>query len=193
MAWFAVWLLHACPPAQPLFSCQPIAWLADRQMYCHFSAWHADRQLRPLSPPASSTQLRRQLRRAVPRRRTLQHRKSRCECGPASQGVDGCPSCDPPMHCLCSSLGFHDGPLVSSPRLLPQDFCACCDDKGGKNGDKDCKKSYDKKCKPPGSECSSVNPQVTAGSCSTGLERSSDPCTFALGSSAHPAVHIIPL
>jgi hypothetical protein len=43
----------------------------------------------------------------------------------------------------------------------PDDFCACCDDKGGKNGDPDCKKSYDKKCPPPpGSTCDTVNPNV---------------------------------
>ena len=53
-----------------------------------------------------------------------------------------------------------DGGLCST--VNPDDFCQCCDDKGGKNGDSSCKSGYSKKCKKVGTTCSTVNPDVSA-------------------------------
>ena len=58
-----------------------------------------------------------------------------------------------------------DSPAVFALPATKQDFCQCCDDKGGENGDKDCQKSYAQKCAPPkplGTTCSTVNPDVRA-------------------------------
>ena len=64
------------------------------------------------------------------------------------------------------------GGKAALPSLIhySQDFCACCNDKGGKDGDDSCTQSYDKKCKKVGTTCLSVNPDVSVIYRATGMD-----------------------
>lgn len=71
-----------------------------------------------------------------------------------------CLLCAPPSCADNYAERCLDGGLCST--VNPDDFCQCCDDKGGKNGDSSCKSGYSKKCKKVGTTCSTVNPDVSA-------------------------------